>query len=81
MPKIKKTYIQQKQECFQSILGKYMPLNGIRSKSELSKKMGMKEFRVARWASNITSVKYVDLIRVLDYLHVTVDDREELFDK
>lgn len=38
--KIKKTYIQQKQECFQSILGKYMPLNGIRSKSELSKKDG-----------------------------------------
>lgn len=45
------------------------------------KKMGMKEFRVARWASNITSVKYVDLIRVLDYLHVAMADGEKLFDK
>lgn len=78
MPKLRDTPWQQREKLLDSIIGKYMPLRGIKHKKELAKIAGVSENTIYNWCKNLKGSKIGSVVRVLDVLQVPQEERTGL---
>lgn len=75
MPKLKETPWQKRQILLESLIGRYMPMCGIKNKKALAKIAGVSENTIYNWCKNLKGSKIGSVVRVLDVLQVPPEER------